>query len=1432
NNIYNNQSNAIILSDSTNTVVSRNRLTGNLSGIILDDSISSVLLNTITNNQVGVRLVTGSFLDFSRNNLQTNAAVSFVNQSGSFVKVTNNWFGTTVASAIASKISNNGGYSNFTAYRLFGPFDITPGADTGRLPAITKVTAYMTNGMNVKISWIKPADTSDFIRYFVYRSTTEGTTNLSLSSVITQFANVNTTNFIDSTVSLGTNYYYHITALDDADGSGTVYTNESWYSVQAGVMTMPAWNGPFFVDDNSGNDTINNGSFLYPFHTIQRAANRMAPGVTSATTYVFPGAYAERVTIASNRNTGFMVFTALSNTMPLLYGSSASNFGIKITNASSVLITRLVVSRFTNGIILRGQATNNWIMNNIIRSNQSNGIYINSDLADNNYVITNIIRGGSIQDIGISINNGDRNVVRLNQIRGNVLNGINLVGSAVSNVLARNTFCSNYSSGINLNGEGVDNNYVMSNQAWGPDQTYGLYLWYGDNNVIGRNVFRNHGNYGIYAALTATGNYFSHNSVYSNYSFGIWIADIDADNNSLMTNYIWRNQSHGIYLYGPDYTTVRSNRIWQNQTWGIYFENNVHGSTIANSLIYSNETGGIYGGSDNSDENVILGNSIFGSNQNYGIYLADPDRNVIDGNRIYRNKICGISFSNTAQTNVISGNQIYSNSSAGIIFKGSTVSYNVISNNVIYGQNQFRGILLTNASGNYIRNANKIYDNAPYGIMLTGSSRSNVISSNQIYYSATGVYGIQMDVSGVKYNSVARNAIYGLPYGIYLRGGSKNYITNNNRIFRNTTCGIYLNGMVTNNYIAANQIYSNNVAGIYLNGNIVQKNVIRSNMLFGLSQRYGIWITNAAGTVVYNNRIYANSRYGVYLVGEAQSNSFLNNRIYQNGTNGIFINSDTADNTVVFSNNVWGQTQAQGIYIWDADSSVVRYNNVHNNNEGITIGGTTPNSNYLSHNSVYSNDGAGVTIFAVSGCYNYILTNYIWSDIQNTGIVIGWQVNNTVIRSNLIRNHQFTGIDLNEDAYHNTVTGNSIYSNDFKGISVNLSSATNNYICTNLVWGANQDYGIWLAGNKEQVIGNQVYNNQLHGIYLFGATNNTLTGNNVLGNPSGIYYDNSINNTVSFNSITNNSRAVTFASGTLGVFTKNNLQNNSVRAFTNNSGAFVKITNNWFGTTVASSIMSKVANNGGYSNFTPYRLFGRFDITPGADTERLPSVSWMTALSGVTSATLIWNKPADTSDFIRYFVYRSTTEGTTNLNLASVITQFADVNTTNFIDSTGSPGSNYYYHVTSLDGALTYTNESWYSVQSACAVGLYSVVATNTNLNYSMPLDTYSLTNICFVSNDGSLSCRITGQADDFTNAPNVWDVTNSSGFNRVTVEYTTNISSPSWTAVENQEQEFIIHSGLAVREKLYLYIRIHTPASSSGMGQYRSRLRIRARAP
>ena len=194
----------------------------------------------------------------------------------------------------------------------------------------------------------------------------------------------------------------------------------------------------------------------------------------------------------------------------------------------------------------------------------------------------------------------------------------------------------------------------------------------------------------------------------------------------------------------------------------------------------------------------------------------------------------------------------------------------------------------------------------------------------------------------------------------------------------------------------------------------------------------------------------------------------------------------------------------------------------------------------------------------------------------------------------------------------NLITGNQIYSNKLKGIFL-ANNALNSVVKSNAIFGPNQAYGIYIRNVKSiSNYGNNYYNN-LNDIALINSTNSVVARNNIQGSLTGmgIYYSNS-SSIIQLNTITNNLYGIKYNNGGVAqLITKNNIFDNTTN-FNNLSGIpYVKITNNWWNSTIASTNSRRISGNGGYSNFTIYRLFGPFDIT--SSNIPLPRISWVTS---------------------------------------------------------------------------------------------------------------------------------------------------------------------------------------------------------------------------
>ncbi len=270
NHIFNNQSNGVFLTGSTNSEVKYNHFYKNLTAMNYNDNnASSVYLNYITNNVYGIETADSPIVRFDKNNIYNNSGWNYINRESvsDFQIMTNNWFGTTAVSNIASSISNISGRTNFIPYRLFTEFNIEPEADTVTMPRVTWGTAYHTNSCDVILKW-KPTFGGDFVKYNIYRTTNDTLwSNFTYTDVATQVNPISMTNVMD--IGLGEHtYYYYITVMDNPeDPIGSIYTNESWYS--PGIRVQISLNTIISITKSISNIIVNNNNTqLIPGSTI------------------------------------------------------------------------------------------------------------------------------------------------------------------------------------------------------------------------------------------------------------------------------------------------------------------------------------------------------------------------------------------------------------------------------------------------------------------------------------------------------------------------------------------------------------------------------------------------------------------------------------------------------------------------------------------------------------------------------------------------------------------------------------------------------------------------------------------------------------------------------------------------------------------------------------------------------------------------------------------------------------------------------------------------------------------------------------------------------------------------------------------------------------------------------------------------------------
>ena len=669
-----------------------------------------------------------------------------------------------------------------------------------------------------------------------------------------------------------------------------------------------------------------------------------------------------------------------------------------------------------------------------------------------------------------------------------------------------------------------------------------------------------------------------------------------------------------------------------------------------------------------ADGNIF--NNVFFSNVNFGIQ-------IIDASPVIKYNL----FTNTGGTIEIV------NSSAAVI----------ISNRMI---KNWGGLNIMSLNGPDLKIVNNdiLYNNSSGIYIFNGSSNISGISNNNIYYNWEGInisqsYNIKINNNNVLYNSNS---------GVIVWSSSSNNEIINNNIIGNKD-GISVN-FSQNIRLFNNQIYSNQSNGIRI---FKADNCTAKNNDLDYNLINGIYFTNVNNSGITNNNIFHSSN-GVLFTGISKTNTIFNNEIATNSGFGILFNGDDVENNLIMSNSIFsnGKISGQGgINIIDSDYNFIYTNNIFlNYARGINLSSSSI-SNKIIGNNIFSNIVYGISTggntvvignkmlynrrqISVSGSFNQVYNNLVTHGIN--GILLMWG--------------------------NNVVNNNNVYTNSSTGIiSFGVAAGKNVIISNNLI---GNRYAVYInnPGNID-IKENNIYKSSMYGIYISNSTNINIQNNKILYNSvkGGIIITNS-KVRIELNLIASNKTGIYLDNGSVITNNKNNIYDNTDFNFFNSSGSYINITNNWWGSTVASVIASKISNNGGYSNFTPYRLFNRFSIVEGADTTPVSVITFFTAVSGNTNIDLTWNQ-ATNADFTKYNIYRSVESGTTNLTGSNVVWTITSNAVTNFIDKPGV--GTWYYHITVLDdpSGTVYTNECWYSKEvSGTLVPGYIKLTKLTNL--------------------------------------------------------------------------------------------------------------------
>ena len=185
------------------------------------------------------------------------------------------------------------------------------------------------------------------------------------------------------------------------------------------------------------------------------------------------------------------------------------------------------------------------------------GIIISN--SSGNIIQSNEIWGNS-QDDGIHLVGADNDIVRDNIIRNNNQDGISVIGN--DNGFINNAIYSNERYGIYCNSDIADGNIVISNSIWGMNQNIGINIEDADDIEIKRNLIYRNAGQGIYVNGTATNTIILHNTVYSNDSNGMEVAN--SSSAFITNNILTENTAFGLANGGASALTANYNLTYGN----------------------------------------------------------------------------------------------------------------------------------------------------------------------------------------------------------------------------------------------------------------------------------------------------------------------------------------------------------------------------------------------------------------------------------------------------------------------------------------------------------------------------------------------------------------------------------------------------------------------------------------------------------------------------------------------------------------------------------------------------------------------------------------------------------------------------------------------------------------------------------------------------
>lgn len=478
------------------------------------------------------------------------------------------------------------------------------------------------------------------------------------------------------------------------------------------------------------------------------------------------------------------------------------------------------------------------------------------------------------------------------EVKNNTIKNVSHVNSGFGNAIRVGGSPQKYISGITVSGNNIN---TTSN--------YGVFFTYATKSVVSENTIQNAAKDAINVNDKSTGITVSSNTIstpgmraitysnqargsilnnkilsYSKKSAGAAILIYKTGGTSTkypliisgnaITGLGKTKNSHGIFVSGSKYISIKGNKLTKIDGQGICYYNSIYG-VISGKNVIKNPTDGGINVTTNSTATIVDGNVIAGA-KNSAISVYQSKKCKISNNQVSSSKN-GINV-NTKSDNI----QILSN----VITTAGTHG--------IWVSNCTNGMVKGNTIKLYAKSASAFHGIGIYQTKGTNAKTYFLVDSNKVYGTGkkTGRNGIMVsggDRSGSsKFVKLSNNKIYNPDgAGIYLYNSTNNVIYKN-VISKPTQNGIHVTVKCTKTNISNNKIYGSGKGSDKMGLFVCESNNV--NVLGNLVSKVGgdgIVVYKSKGAKVNKNTVKAiknENIHGIWL-SQSEKSSVTNNTV-------------------------------------------------------------------------------------------------------------------------------------------------------------------------------------------------------------------------------------------------------------------------------------------------------------------------------------------------------------------------------------------------------------------------------------------------------------------------------------------------------------------------------------------------------------------------